>query len=173
MLAVPTPCLWRTSGNIYLFAPSEREKVVKKTRNVSVRKPLKEVDQDYAKSRRLSSVLQHINTFCQRRKEDKGDLLFFVLREHLRENCDPRYKEVDKIWEGHPGQMTVEDCLALRVSNLRRESNYRNQYDFLEFKQHHVFQAPNHVTEHEESYMPGSVKYTLESVSEDGESYRV
>ena len=123
----------------------EREKVVKKTRNVSVRKPLKEVEQDYAKSRRLSSVLQHINTFCQRRKEDRGDLLFFVLREHLRENCDPRYKEVDKIWEGHPGQMTVEDCLAFRVSNLQRESNYRNQYDFLEFKQHHVFQAPNYV----------------------------
>ena len=61
-------------------------KVVKKTKNVSVRKPLKELDQDYAKSKKQSSVLQHINTFCQRRK---GDLLFFSWREHMGDNSDP------------------------------------------------------------------------------------
>ena len=54
---------------------------------------LKDVRRDYAR-KRTKEAATFIGEFCDRQKEDKLDLLYFLLSDDLKERGDSRYKEV-------------------------------------------------------------------------------
>ena len=65
------------------------------------------------------------------------------------------------LWRGSTDVMSVEQCLALRVSLLQSKSQYRKQYDFLRLNNVHVFQSPNQLDNTESHFLPGYVEYSI------------
>jgi hypothetical protein len=53
---------------------------------------------------------------CAAEGEDKTDVLFSLLKNHLEDSNDPCWKDIDMLWRGSTDVMSVEQCLALRVS---------------------------------------------------------
>ena len=65
------------------------------------------------------------------------------------------------LWRGSTDVMSVEQCLALRVSLLQSKSQYRKQYDFLRLNNVHVFQSPSQLDNTESHFLPGYVEYSI------------
>lgn len=59
--------------------------------------------------------------------ENTADVLFSLLKHHLKDSNDPRWKDIDMLWRGSKDAMSVEQCLSLRVSLLQSKSQYRKQ----------------------------------------------
>lgn len=89
-----------------------------------------------------------MNEFCAAEGEDKTDVLFSLLKKHLKDSNDPRWKDIYMLWRGSPDAMSVEQCLALGVSLLQSKSQYRKQYDFLRLNNVMYFNLPINLITH-------------------------
>lgn len=128
------------------------------------KEPLITVRAKYARQKRLKGIISFLNSFCEEKFEDKGDVLLFLLCQHLQDKQDQRAKSIDGLWSGLSYNLTVDQCLALRVDTRQTKGQYKSQYDFLKQKlANNVLQPPLASTERELAYMPGSVRYIVQS----------
>ena len=125
--------------------------------------PLFSASRKYVKQKRVSSLLKTTDEFCKSHKEDKTDVLFFMLRQNLEDKKDNRANEVDNLWRGKTAMLTPEQCLALRIDTLQSKENYKSQYYFLKEKGCNTFSPPSEVDKLEKSFLPQSVRYCIES----------
>jgi len=70
----------------------------------------------------LKALNDSINYFCQRNAEDKGDVLFFSLQQHLKDNNDARHSEITDIWKNTNTKLTPSQFLALRIDTLQKKN---------------------------------------------------
>ncbi|XP_048590429.1 V(D)J recombination-activating protein 1-like [Nematostella vectensis] len=59
------------------------------------KEPLISVTAKYARQKRLQGIIGMLNSFCKEQFEDKGDVLFFLLCQHLRDTQDERASSID------------------------------------------------------------------------------
>ncbi|XP_063971603.1 V(D)J recombination-activating protein 1-like [Lytechinus pictus] len=128
----------------------------------SAKTSLRNVGREYAR-KRTSDIADSVADFCLKRKEDKTDVLYFLLSDSLRESGDQRLKEVMASWNDELSmEMTVEQCLAMRVTTMTSKNRYKEQYAQMK----DVLKPPHVLDEAEKTYMPGSVRFRLEGGAE-------
>ncbi|KAK3100740.1 hypothetical protein FSP39_024522 [Pinctada imbricata] len=125
--------------------------------------PLFSAKRKYVKQYRLKSILADVSKFCSEHKENKTDVLFFMLRQHLEDVNDNRAPSIDSLWAGNIDNLSPSQCLALRVDTLQSKGNYRAQYYFLKEKGCHIFCSPHQLDMVEKEFLPQSVRFTVES----------
>ena len=128
--------------------------------------PLHSVSAKHTRHRRLKPIISQVNEFCNAQEENKSDVLFFMLKDHLKEINDPRWKQVESLWLGNNSTLSPEQCLALRVDLLQSKGQYRSQYDFLSQNNVHVFQAPSKMESCENLFMPSASIFQI--IDNDG-----
>lgn len=138
-------CIMKSSK--LLFDVTTRPKVFKL--------PLYSVSAKHTRHKRLKPIISQVNEFCSTADENKTDALFFMLKDHLRDVNDPRWK-LENLWmnENCNSSLSPEQCLAIRVDLLQSKGQYRAQYDFLLQNNACVFQAPSKLDICEKSFMP-------------------
>ena len=104
--------------------------------------PLYALSKQYVKQPRLLSLLEKTDEFCTTRKENKTDVLFFMLRQNLEDSNDSRARDIDNLWQGKTRSLSPEQCLALRIDTLQSKENYKSQYYFLKEKGCSTFSPP-------------------------------
>ena len=118
--------------------------------------PVHSVSAKHTRHRRLKPIISQVNECCHAQEENKSDVLFFMLKGHLKEINDPRCKQVESLWSGNNSTLSPKQCLALRVDLLQSKGQYRSQYDFLSQNNEHVFQAPSKMENCENFFMPSA-----------------
>ena len=121
------------------------------------------LNRHYVKQTRLVSLLETTDDFCKTHKEDKSDVLFFMLRQHLEDNNDNRARDIDNIWQGKSKSLSPEQCLALRIDTLQSKENYKSQYYFLKEKGCDTFTPPGEIDRLEKTFLPQNVRFCIES----------
>ena len=149
---------------------ANREKRIVRGKGVT-KKPLQEVDLAYRRRYRLKDFLPKVSTdiddFCTETMEDKTDVFFSILINHLDEIDDDRRDLVDKIWKGRDfRKLSVDQCLALRVDCLQSKRHYIRQYKFFHnFQSENPYHPISALNKKELEYMPGNVRYSIEGQS--------
>ncbi|XP_035687671.1 uncharacterized protein LOC118423573 [Branchiostoma floridae] len=69
--------------------------------------PLSKCSSQYAKRQRLPYIISSVDRFCSDHLEDKKDVLFFMLLNHLRETHDKRSSNLYNMWMA--GDVDIED----------------------------------------------------------------
>ena len=143
----------------------EGEATKKRTRGPSQSKlPLKSVvNVQNCKRQRLKPFFDFMEFTCKERHESKVDILFFMLRNELRNLNDRRADTIDKIWK-EEGQysLNADQSLSLRVDTLITKGQYKSLYDI--FQQNlvtNVLETPNKVTNTEKGFLPGATEYKI------------
>lgn len=127
-----------------------------------VKKPLVSIDKQYAKQKRLKEVIQSVRSFCDAHEEDVGDVLFFMLRSHLQDsNKTKQASAVESIWKGADDNLTVDQCLALRVEKLETKNQYKKEYEFLKQHNNNVLCPPTSLDSKEKEYMPPAARWSI------------
>lgn len=103
--------------------------------------PLHSVSAKHTRHKRLKTIISQVNEFCQMQDENKSDVLFFMLKDHLKDINDPRWKQIENLWLGNDNILSPEQCLAIRVVLLQSKGQYRSQYEFLSQNNVHVFSS--------------------------------
>lgn len=125
--------------------------------------PIYDCKAKYVKQKRLKQIENSMEEFCSSKKEDKTDVLFFMLIHHLKSINDNRHEQINDIWGGGGfRKLTSHECLAIRIDTLQSKTQYKCQYDFLKSKGCNPFATPYALDEIECQYVPGSVRYSLE-----------
>ena len=122
----------------------------------------------HTRHKRLKLIISKVDEFCTSSDENKTDVLFFMLKDHLRDVSDPRWKVIENLWfNGNSDScLSAEQCLAIRVDLLQSKGQYRAQYDFLVQNNVCVFQPPSKVDSCEKCFMPSASEFRL--VDKDG-----
>ena len=76
------------------------------------KEPLITVSAKYARQKRLKGIISFLNSFCEEKFEDKGDVLFFLLCQHLQNKQDQRAKTINGLWSDLSYRLTVDQCLV-------------------------------------------------------------
>lgn len=116
--------------------------------------PLYSVSAKHTRHKRLKPIISRVNEFCQMQDENKSDVLFFMLKDHLKDINDPRWKQIENLWLGNDNTLSPEQCLAIRVDLLQSKGQYRSKYDFFSQNNVHVFQAPSKMETCENLFLP-------------------
>jgi hypothetical protein len=124
--------------------------------------PIYDCSNKYLKQRRLKGLNDLVTTFCQTNKEDKGDALFFMLQQHLKDSNDVRFNDINDIWKSTDSKLTSSQCLALRVDTLQSKTQYKAQYNFLKKNVCNPLQPPSVIDDVELLYTPSSMRYSIE-----------
>jgi V(D)J recombination-activating protein 1 len=122
------------------------------------------------KNKRLKDCFQYIDSFCIQHNEDKDDVLFTLLKEHLAQSgYSNKVALLMEIKQGKTDPMSVDQCLALRVEKLQSKNQYKTIYSQINQNiLHPVLQAPKALDIREKSYMPPSARWSLlDSSTED------
>ncbi|XP_022085107.1 V(D)J recombination-activating protein 1-like isoform X2 [Acanthaster planci] len=127
----------------------------------SVKASLSQVRRDHAR-RRTKEASEWITDFCEKQKESKTDVLYFLLCENLKECSDSRYREVLASWSKETNDLSAEDCLAMRVTTKTSKSHYEAQYKKFRAKGISILKPPHALNELEKTFMPGNVRFRLE-----------
>ena len=135
----------------------------KKTRNIE-KQPLLKCNKYYIRHDRLKPTFDFIDSWCNQRKENKTDVLFFNLWWELKASGDKeRAAEVKKLWENKISfGLSPAESLAIRIETLQNKYQYKKQYDILKAKGETFFSSPNSLDSIESTFLPGFSTYTLE-----------
>lgn len=133
-------------GKKVLYAVTTKPKVFKL--------PLYSVSAKHTRHKRLKPIISRVNEFCQMQDENKSDVLFFMLKDHLKDINDPRWKQIENLWLGNDNTLSPEQCLAIRVDLLQSKGQYRSKYDFFSQNNVHVFKAPSKMETCENLFLP-------------------
>ena len=121
------------------------------------KKPWSSFNRQYLKRKRLKKVIESVNAFCEENNEDVDDVLFSMLYIHMHDkNYKSKAAQVEALWKDSWGDLSVDDCLALRVGNIETKSNYKKECDLL--KQHGIqaLSPPTALDAKEKEYVPPS-----------------
>ena len=132
--------------------------------------PIYDCSAKYLKQKRLKKINDLVTDFCTSNAEDKGDVLFFSLQQHLKDCNDSRHNDINYIWKNCSSKLTPSQCLALRIDTLQSKMQYKAQYNFLKKNVCNPLQSPSVVDEVELLYAPTSTRYSIEGV-EYAENY--
>ena len=134
----------------------------RKTRNVE-KQPILKCNKYYVRHERLKPAFDFLDNWALDHKENKIDVLFFILSWELKVSGDKlRAKEAYKLWENKPSGLTPAECLAIRVETLQSKYQYKEQYDILKSKGETLFSSPFALDSTEKTFMPGFSEYTLQ-----------
>ncbi|NP_001028179.1 recombination activating protein 1-like [Strongylocentrotus purpuratus] len=120
------------------------------------------VRRDCAKNR-ARGALDFMTSHSAAKNENETDLWFFGLHNRLRNEEDERAKMVMELWTERKKStdLSVDDCLAMRVGTLCTKGMYAEKYSFLKSKGDKTFRPPGQLTKRESCYMPGNVRFGL------------
>ena len=146
-------------------APPAPPKIIRKRGSSKTKLALhKIIDIQDCKTHRLKPFYDFFENTCKERYENKIDVLFFMLKNELRKIGDnQRANEIDNIWKPErKTQLSVDQCLALRVDNLMTKGQYKAQYGFFEQNiDKNVLQPPSQLDAAEKHYLPGETEYQI------------
>lgn len=122
------------------------------------------VNAKYIRQDRLKPLISHIDKFCQVHKEDKIDVMFFLLIQTLRDSNDrARENLVTDIWckKNNVGvSLTDEECLAKRILLKQTKEQYRKEYCYYKDKlDKSVLKPPFIIDRLEKTYFPEHLDY--------------
>lgn len=122
------------------------------------------VNAKYIRQDRLKPLISHIDKFCQVHKEDKIDVMFFLLIQTLRDANDrARENLVTDIWckKSNLGvALTDEECLAKRILLKQTKEQYRKEYSYYKEKlDKSVLKPPFIIDRLEKTYFPEHLDY--------------
>ena len=125
---------------------------------------IEKVNNKYLKNGRLRPLITCVNKFCNIQKENKIDVLFFMLIEALKEFGDKNRSElVENVWD-HKKILTTslneEECLAKRVMLKQTKDQYRKDYYYFKEKlEKPVLKPLSLINKLEKTYYPEHVEY--------------
>lgn len=122
------------------------------------------VNAKYIRQDRLKPLISHIDKFCQLHKEDKIDVMFFLLIQTLRDSNDrARENLITDIWckKNNVGvSLTDEECLAKRILLKQTKEQYRKEYCYYKEKlDKSVLKPPFIIDRLEKTYFPEHLEY--------------
>ena len=134
------------------------------TRTPYQKQSLCSVNAKYIRQDRLKPLISHIDKFCQVHKEDKVDVMFFLLIQTLRDANDrARENLVTDIWckKNSVGvSLTDEECLAKRILLKQTKEQYRKEYCYYKEKlDKSVLKPPFIIDRLEKTYFPEHLEY--------------
>ncbi|KAK8390678.1 hypothetical protein O3P69_010408 [Scylla paramamosain] len=134
------------------------------TRTPYQKQSLCSVNAKYIRQDRLKPLISHIDKFCQVHKEDKIDVMFFLLIQTLRDANDrARENLVTDIWckKNSIGvSLTDEECLAKRILLKQTKEQYRKEYCYYKDKlDKSVLKPPFIIDRLEKTYFPEHLDY--------------
>ena len=93
---------------------------------------LKEVKPQYVKRQRLKDLISYVRDFCAQHHEDIIDVIFFLLKNELQIQENPRVSTLDRLRIAeNTCTLSAEGCLAMRVDALQSKEQYRFMHDLL------------------------------------------
>lgn len=125
---------------------------------------LSSVTAKYIRQDRLKPLIAHIDKFCEVQKEDKTEVLFFLLVQSLRDTGD-RVREglVTDIWfhrDSSNTSLTEEECLAKRILLKQTKDQYRKEYSYYKEKLNKcVLKPPCLLDRLEKTFFPENLEY--------------
>ena len=136
--------------------------------DVSNRKqPIPNLSSKHLRHVRLKKIIGDVNDYCTVNNESKTDVLYFMLRDHLKQIGDSRFKDIDSSWKEASNEMSADQCLAMRIDLLQSKGHYNRQYLFLKQNNIDVFQPPSAVEVAEKHFLPNAVTFQL--LSDEGQ----
>ncbi|MPC35970.1 hypothetical protein E2C01_029410 [Portunus trituberculatus] len=134
------------------------------TRTPYQKQSLCSVNAKYIRQDRLKPLISHIDKFCQVHKEDKIDVMFFLLIQALKDANDrARENLVTDIWckKNNIGvSLTDEECLAKRILLKQTKEQYRKEYCYYKDKlDKSVLKPPFIIDRLEKTYFPEHLDY--------------
>ena len=134
------------------------------TRTPYQKQSLCSVNAKYIRQDRLKPLISHIDKFCQVHKEDKIDVMFFLLIQTLKDvNDRARENLVTDIWckKNNIGvSLTDEECLAKRILLKQTKEQYRKEYCYYKDKlDKSVLKPPFIIDRLEKTYFPEHLDY--------------
>ena len=134
----------------------------RKLYSLNRKQPIPSVSARHLRLRRLKPVINMVTDYCNENLESQGDVLFFMLKDYLKQNNDDRFKDIEKIWSNDTcNTMTPEQCLALRIDLLQSKGNYTSQYSYLKQNKVNAFQPPHVLDKVECSFFPSNVNFEI------------
>ena len=125
--------------------------------------PLAEVkDRQSCKNNRLKQYFDFLETQSKQDKENKTDILFFMLHTELWNLGErDKAKQLENLWTNkNLASLTTEQCLALRVETLMTKGQYKMQYGlFDQTLNNNVLKPSSQLDEIEQKFMPGSTEF--------------
>ena len=128
--------------------------------------PLSSVNAKYIRQDRLKPLISHIDKYCQSHKENKVEVMFFLLTQALRDAGDrSRESAIVDIWtrKGSEGtSLTEEECLAKRILLKQTKEQYRKEYTYYKEKlEKSVLKPPFIIDKLEKTYFPEHLEYYI------------
>ncbi|KAK3868678.1 hypothetical protein Pcinc_025955 [Petrolisthes cinctipes] len=125
---------------------------------------LSSVTTKYVRQDRLKPLIALVDKFCEVQKEDKTEVLFFLLVQTLRETGDrTRGGLVADIWCGRDSSsmsLTQEECLAKRILLKQTKDQYRKEYSYYKEKLNKcLLKPPSLLDRLEKTYFPENLEY--------------
>ncbi|XP_068205096.1 uncharacterized protein [Palaemon carinicauda] len=135
------------------------------------KQPLYSLNAKYIRQDRLKPLISHIDKYCITHKENKVEVMFFLLMQALRDAGDrSRENAIVDIWtrRGSVGtSLTEEECLAKRILLKQTKEQYRKEYSYYKEKlDNPVLKPPFLIDKLEKTYFPEHLDYYIT----DGES---
>nr|AJO68011.1 RAG1L [Branchiostoma belcheri] len=127
---------------------------------------LYDVTRHHVKHKRLKPLIEHIDEYCNEKDENKGDVLFFLLRSHLYDTGNRSMAEqIDTLWHGESlSCMTPEECLGMRLDMLMTKNQYSKEYNILKERGFSTLCPPKQLDAIEKTLMPGTARYSIEGM---------
>lgn len=124
------------------------------------------VNAKYIRQERLKPLISHIDKFCQVHREDKIDVMFFLLIQALKDSNDrTRENLVTDIWckkNSVSVSLTDEECLAKRILLKQTKEQYRKEYCYYKEKlDKSVLKPPFIIDRLEKTYFPEYLEYSV------------
>ncbi|KAK4321855.1 hypothetical protein Pmani_007375 [Petrolisthes manimaculis] len=125
---------------------------------------LSSVTTKYIRQERLKPLIALVDKYCEVQKEDKTEVLFFLLVQTLRETGDrTRGGLVADIWCGRDSSsisLTQEECLAKRILLKQTKDQYRKEYSYYKEKLNKcLLKPPSLLDRLEKTYFPENLEY--------------
>lgn len=145
------------------------------------KQPLKQADFEHVRNKRLKHCFEQVDNvvdnFCDQNYEEKTDVMYCMLANHLHSVGDQATGQVLSMWKSGDvaeSKMTPQECLSLRVEILQSKSQYKTQYDILNKKfgsKKNPFQPPTALDRVERTFLPGTTRYSIEGSVYSGSYY--
>ncbi|KAK7078817.1 hypothetical protein SK128_003487 [Halocaridina rubra] len=151
---------WSDDEETYKSVGCQTEEVLEEfSRKTNAKQPLSSVNAKYIKKERLHPLIVYIDKFCHIFKENKIDVMFFLLKQALRDSGDrTRESKIVETWMKKSSEditLTDEECLAKRVMLKQTKEQYRKEYNYYREKlQKAVIKPPMIIDKLEKTYFP-------------------
>ena len=95
-------------------------------------------------------------------KEDRLDCKYYILIQEFKERGKrSEAKAIENIWRHGITELTVDECLALKIKLVMSDSQYITEYKWLKDHHYPVFKPIEQLKEALKKYLPGHVEFSV------------